>query len=172
MNNRPDGFGSLRRVMEESAPPPAPRSVGVTATNGASTRTSIVFQFVSWLKGLPELKSTLQRPYNECRDAVTSKMNELGVSWKDEGQGYMICEHGHRGTLDYVEFSIQWITNGASSPSPPGAEMWYTKVYINKVSGSGQAFRDIGKQVLHAAKYTIQGGVRYDFSTITWALIY
>lgn len=171
MNNRPDGFGNLHRAMEESPPPPVSRSAGVMATNGASSRTSRVFHLVSWLKGIPELRSTLQRPFNECHDAVTSKMNELGVSWRDEGQGYMICEHGQRGTLDYVEFSIKWVTNGASSPSLPGADMWYTKVYINKVSGSGQAFRDIGKQVLHAAKYTIQGGVRYDYSIVTWGLI-
>ncbi|CAH0047804.1 unnamed protein product [Clonostachys solani] len=170
MENRPDGFGNLRRVMEESPPPPVSRSAGGRASNDVSSRTSRMFQFVSWLKGIPNLKSTLQRPFNECRDAVTSKMNELGVSWKDEGRGYTICEYGQRGTLDYVEFSIQWVTNGASSPSLPGAEMWYTKIYINKVSGSGQAFRDIGKQVLNAAKYTIQGGVRHDFSITTWGL--
>ncbi|KAI1338299.1 hypothetical protein F5Y15DRAFT_424993 [Xylariaceae sp. FL0016] len=187
---RPDGFANLRRAMDPSPPaspvpfngndfdnhpysprpPPGRTLTGVSSPGGSSGKSSFS-RAVSFLKGVAPLKATLQRPFTECRAAVHAKLDELGVAWSEpRGTGVIACEYGARGTADWVRFTIGWVTNGATAAPLPGADMWYTKITVARDAGSGQAFREVGKPVLNAAKYVVRGGVYYDYSVTTWGL--
>jgi hypothetical protein len=165
----PDGFDELRQAMEST--PPSSIAQGQTHHRGGGGVFVAVSNIISFLGDLRPLKSTLQRPFTECRESVILKLNSLGVQWSEpHGTGNMSCEHGQQGTADYVSFGIRWTTNGASSPAIWGASMWYTKITVEKRAGSGPLFHELGKEVLDAVRYEVREGVQHDYLVNTWGL--
>lgn len=167
INSAPDAnLDALRQAMEASITPPS----SPLPTQRTISPTSRVISFV---KGLTPLKATLARKFPEARYSVIEKLNELGVKWEEpHGTGWMYCEYGVKGTVDYVAFAVRWVVNGApgGKPAMPGGYEWFTKVEISKDKGSGARFREIGTEVLNAAKYEVRGPAMLDYSITTWGL--
>lgn len=167
---RQAGLVSLPR-MEESPPRSyQPQHTHPSDLNGGTSTSrggSVIYNIFGYFRGLRTFSVALSRSYEETHDAVVAKLNELGIRYDMPRHSLIQCTSGQRGTSDYVTFYVNLWPNDHPH-AVPGGDTWYCKMLIQKTGGNGNRFRELGRKVFDAAKYSRTGGVWGDHTVLTW----